>query len=160
MVPGRLQRLNSAGFSLAELVVILAVVGILAALGMPYALSYLQNAKVKAGAQELATVISGARQLAIARNTNVCVTLTGASAVYRVGVSAACAGGNVFIGAGTRANGQIPLTNDMAITGTTANVVFSPLGAALTAGTYTVHNPQGAADRQVIVSASGRIRIN
>jgi Tfp pilus assembly protein FimT len=145
---------------MAELLVVIAVIGVLAALGTPFAMSYLQTAKVKAGAQELATVISGARQLAIARNVNVCVTLQGSSAVYRTNVSAACAGGTLFVGTMTKSDGTIPLSNEMAITGTTANVVFSPLGAALTAGTYTVHNPQGANDRQVVVSASGRIRIN
>jgi Tfp pilus assembly protein FimT len=145
---------------MAELLVVIAVIGVLAALGTPFAMSYLQTAKVKAGAQELATVISGARQLAIARNVNVCVTLQGSSAVYRTNVSAACAGGTLFVGTMTKSDGTIPLSNQMAITGTTANVVFSPLGAALTAGTYTVHNPQGANDRQVVVSASGRIRIN
>jgi prepilin-type N-terminal cleavage/methylation domain-containing protein len=152
--------LNSAGFSLAEMAVVLAVIGVLAALGTPLALSYLQNAKVKAGAQELATVIGAGRQLAIARNVNVCVSLTGTSAVYRTGVSAACAGGALYVGPGTRQDGTVPLANDMLITATTANVVFSPLGAALTAGTYTVHNPQGANDQQVVVSAAGRIRIN
>jgi len=161
MVSGRLQRLsNAGGFSLAEMAVVVAVIGVLAMLGLPNALSYLQNAKVKAGAQELATIISGARQLAIARNTLVCVTLTGAAAVYRINVSAACTGGQVFVGTGTKSDGTIPLTNDLVITGTTANVVFTALGAATTAGTYTVHNPQGANDRTVVVSASGRIRIN
>jgi Tfp pilus assembly protein FimT len=145
---------------MSELLVVVAVIGILAALGTPLALTYLQSAKVKAGAQELATVISGARQLAIARNSNVCVTLQAAAAIYRIGVTAACGGGAVFVGPSTKADGTIPLTNNMAVTGTTANVVFSPLGAALVAGTYTVHNPQGANDRQVVVSASGRIRIN
>jgi Tfp pilus assembly protein FimT len=145
---------------MAELLVVVAVVGVLAAVGTPHVLAYLQAAKARAGAQELATLISGARQLAIARNTNVCVTLQGTSAVYRTNVSAACAGGTLFVGTMTKSDGTIPLSNDMAITGTTANVVFSPLGAALVAGTYTVHNPQGANDRQVVVSASGRIRIN
>ncbi len=123
-------------------------------------MTYLQSAKARAGAQELATVLSGARQLAIARNTNVCVTLQSSSALYRINVTAACGGGAVFVGALTQSDGTIPLSNQMAVTGTTANVVFSPLGAALVAGTYTVHNSQGANDRQVVVSASGRIRIN
>ena len=145
---------------MAELAVVMAVIGILGALGIPLVFSYLQNAKVKAGAQELATIISAGRQMAITRNANVCVALTGTSAVYRIGVNAACAGGTLYVGGGTQSNGTVPLQNKLAITATTANVVFSPLGAALTAGTYTVHNPQGAADRQVVVSASGRIRIN
>jgi hypothetical protein len=91
---------------------------------------------------------------------NVCVMLAGTSAVYRTGVTAACGGGALFVGPTTKSDGSMPLSNDVTITGTTANVVFSPLGAALIAGTYTVHNPQGANDRQVVVSASGRIRIN
>ena len=34
-----------------------------------------------------------------------------------------------------------------------------PLGAAVTAGTYTVHNPHGGANLSVVVAASGRVTI-
>lgn len=142
-----------------ELMIALAIMGIVAVLGYPYVSSYLQAARLRAGAEELITVINGARQLAIARNTNVCVMLDGNAATYRTGVTAGCAGGTLYTGTGTAADGTMTLQNTVQITGTTANVMFSSLGAATTAGTYTVHDPTSGNNLSVVVSASGRVRI-
>lgn len=142
-----------------ELMIALAVMGIVAVLGYPYVSSYLEAARLRAGAEELITVINGARQLAIARNTNVCVTLTGNAATYRTGVAAGCVGGALYVGTGTAADGTMTLQNTVQITAATANVTFSSLGAATTAGTYTVHDPTSGNDLSVVVSAAGRVRI-
>jgi prepilin-type N-terminal cleavage/methylation domain-containing protein len=153
--------MNTRGFSMIELLVVLAVVGILAALGYPYVSTYLRAASLRAGAQELATIVNGGRQLAITRNANVCVLVNNNQAMYRILVGAGnpCTAGAVYTGVETQDDGRIPLSNNIQITATTANVVFSPLGAATTAGTYTVHNPDGGANLGVVVSASGRVRI-
>lgn len=151
--------MNTRGFGAAELLVVVAVVGMLAAIGYPYVATYLQSASLRAGAQELAVVINGARQLAITRNTTVCVGLSENKAQYRTGTSNACAGGTLFVGTGTASDGTISLDNNIQITGASANVVFSALGAAVTAGTYTVHNPTSGANLSVVVSASGRVTI-
>jgi Tfp pilus assembly protein FimT len=144
---------------MAELLVVCAVIGILSALAYPYFTTYLQSAALKAGAQELATIINGARQLAIARNVNVCMTLSGNNALYRLNASAACGGGTVFVGAMTKSDGTIALSNDIQVSGTTANVVFSNLGAAAPAGTYTVRNTTTNRTMSVVVAASGRVTI-
>lgn len=150
--------MNARGFSMLELLVIVAVTGLLAALGYPSVATYLQAASLRAGAQELATVINGARQLAITRNTNVCVVLSGNNALYRIGAVNPCAG-TAYVGTGTQSDGSMALSNQIQITAASANVVFSPLGAAAPAGTYTVHNPTSGADLSVVVTASGRVTI-
>ncbi len=144
---------------MAELLVVLATIGILAALGYPYVTTYLQSAQLRAGAEELAAILNGGRQMAIARNTLVCVAVSSNRAVYITGTSAACAGGTTFIGPGTTADGSMALANNMRITGTTANVVFSSLGAATQAGTYTITNPVNARTITVVVASTGRVRI-
>ena len=159
MVRGHLRRLDSRGFSLADLLVAVAIMGTVSALAWPWFSSFLQASRVKAAAQELATVVNGARQLAIARNTLVCMNLSGTNATYRLGVTAACAGGTLFVGSLTKADGTMPLQNTMQISGTTANVVFTNLGAAVTAGTYTVRDPQTNRTLTVVVAASGRVTI-
>lgn len=151
--------MNARGYTMAELLVVVAVVGVLSALGYPYFATYLQSASLKAGAQELKTIINGARQLAIARNANVCMTLSNNMAVYRINVSSTCGGGTIFVGSITKADGTIALSNEIQVTGTTANVVFTNLGAASTAGTYTVRNPTTSSTMNVIVAASGRVTI-
>ena len=159
MVLGRFRRLNPYGFTMTEVLVVSAIIGILTALATPFFVRYTQNAALNGAARELATIINGARQLAIARSTNVCVSLVSSQAVYKTGTSNSCAGGTTYLGANTRSDGTMPLDNSMTITGTTASVVFSSLGAAVTAGTYTVHNPTSGSNVTVIVSAAGRVTV-
>lgn len=146
---------NQSGFSLAELLIIVAVIGIVSVLATPAFISYSQAARLKGGAQELATVINQARQVAITRNTTSCV-LQGANKV-RIAVGG-CAG-TVWTGAGTDASGWFTLTEDVRVSSATANVVFTHLGTASTAGSYTVVNPATNRTLRVTVALSGRITI-
>ena len=159
MVPDRLRGVNEHGVTMAELLVVVAIVGIVSAAATPYFMSYMQSAALKAAAQELAAVISSGRQLAIARNTTVCVALSGNQALYKTGVSTTCRGGTTYLGANTHSDGTMSLDNRVTITGTTANVVFSSLGVAVMAGTYTVHNPTTGNTLSVVVSSTGRVTI-
>src|SRR5215475_2486186 len=83
------RRPGEAAFSMAELVVVVAVIAILTAASAPFFLSYLRTSTLRAGAEEMATVLNRARQLAIRDNTSMCVTSDGTRAQYRVGT---CAG--------------------------------------------------------------------
>ena len=159
MVLRRLRRLDSRGFSLTDLLITLVVMGIIAAIAWPYFDSFLKVTRVKSGAQELAAIVNGARQLAIARNVNVCMLLESNKAKYMLNTTAACGGGTTYTGAITKSDGTIALANNMEISGTTANVVFSNLGAATVAGTYTVRDPTTNKTLNVVVAASGRVTI-
>jgi Tfp pilus assembly protein FimT len=143
---------------LAEVMVVVTLIGILSALGYPYAVGFLQAARLRAAAQELVAVINGARQLAITRNTNVCLTLSSNKVIYRTAAANPCSG-TVFVGAGTASDGSIALQNDVQVSASTANVTFSSLGAAAPAGTYTVRNPDTSLTLSVVVSAAGRVAI-
>ena len=139
---------------MAELVVTVAIIGIIMALGTPVFLRYLQSSKLRAGAEEMATVLSSARQLAIKENSTVCVTNDGTKVQYHVGGCANAA----WTGQGTDTTGFIRLANSVTVSSGTS-VVFTYLGAASTAGTYTVTNPQDGATLHVIVAATGRVSI-
>jgi hypothetical protein len=66
----------------------------------------------------------------------------------------------VWTGPGTDAAGAIRISNPGTfLVSTTANVMFSELGAASPAGTYTVTNPVNGATRAVVVAATGRISV-
>ena len=70
-----------------------------------------------------------------------------------------CAGG-AWTGAGTDGNGWIVLANNVSITnGPAADVIFSNLGAANPAGTFTVQGPSNAQTLTVTVAGSGRVTI-
>ena len=144
------------GFSLTELAVVVAVIGILAVLATPFFLTYLRNAAVEGAAREVATMLNQARQIAIARNQNVCVRAAATTMRYELG---GCGTANYYRGAGTDGNGWMRLTDNVSLT-TTADPVFTSLGAAAPAATYTVtHSQYPTITMTVTVAGSGRVRI-
>jgi type IV fimbrial biogenesis protein FimT len=143
---------SETGYTLAELMMVAAVIGILAVLAMPTFINYWRSSTLRAGAQELASAINLGRQLAISRNTTVCVQVTGTSIVMSTG---GCAG-TIWTGPGTDGAGAIRLANAMQVSAG-GNVVFTNLGAASTAGAFTVTNPVGGEVRTVNVLPSGRV---
>ena len=146
---------NQSGFSLGELLMIVAVIGIVSVLATPAFISYSQAARLKGGAQELATILNQARQVAITRNTTACVVQAG----NKVRIRTSSCTGTIWTAAGTDGSGWFNLTDDVTVTAATANVVFTYLGTASTSGTYTVQNPTTNRTLSVIVAASGRITI-
>lgn len=155
MVLASVRRIGSRAFSLIELLVVVAVIAIITAVGVPYFVSYWRNATIRAGAEELTTVLNGARQLAIAQNRNVCVVRDTTRIRYRFDTCT----GTPWTGAGTDASGYITLANQVQVTAATANVIFNYLGAASPGGTYTVQNQTDGRTLSVIVAASGRITV-
>lgn len=137
---------SERGFTLMELLVVVAIIAILAVIGMPMFLSALQASRVQAGAEEVVTALNGARQLALNRNASVCVTLGTGVVQYRPGTC---------VDAPLR---EVRLTGEVTVS-TAQNVTFTYLGAATPAATYTVTNTQDGRTLSVLVSPSGRVRI-
>src|ERR1700730_3304429 len=90
---------GQGGFSLPELIVFLAVVGILAAMSTPLFLNYYRTAQVRGAASDIAAYLNQGRQLALQRNTNVCVNMTATTLRYNLG---GC-GGARWVGPGAEA---------------------------------------------------------
>lgn len=146
---------RTAGFTLAELVVIIAIIGILAVMAVPSFLSYYRAAALKSGAQQVVTQVNQAREIAIKENSDVCVTLASSTQMaYRLG---SC-GGTVWVGAGTTATGGINLPAGITATAS-ANPIFNYVGSALPAATYTLTYTPTGATLTVSVAASGRVTI-
>lgn len=152
-VPSRVG--HSPGFTLAELVILIAVIGILSVMAVPAFLTYYQAAQLKAGAQQVVTLVSQAREIAIKENGNVCVTLPSATQMaYLLGNCS----GTAWVGPGTDAAGRINLPPGTTATAS-ANPVFSYVGSALPPAIYTLTNVQTGSALTVSVAASGRITI-
>ena len=144
----------SAGFTATELVVVVAVIGIIMAVALPAFFGFFRTAALRAGAEEMASALNRARQMAIRDNTNVCVTDAGGRLRFRF---ATCAG-TVWTGPGTDAAGFIQLSNNVTVENG-GTVTFSYIGTATPAIVYTVRNPQDGRTMSVNVAASGRVSI-
>ena len=160
-------RTCNSGFTITELVVVVGIIAIITAAGVPVLLSYWQSAALTAGAQELATVLNRGRQLAISQNTPVCVTFNevdpdsgqpSARMRFRVSGCPGVVGSVVWTGSGTDVNGFVSLANSVTMSGG-GNVVFNQLGAATTPGIYTVRSPASGRTMTVTVASSGRVTV-
>jgi prepilin-type N-terminal cleavage/methylation domain-containing protein len=163
VVSERLRRVvaDARAFTLTELVVVVAVVGVVMAVSVPALWTYFRSAALRGGAEEAVTVLNSARQLAIRLNTTVCVTNNGTIAQFHVGTCAAAA----WAGPGTDLSGNIQLTNGLSLSGTN-NLCFNYLGAGTATpgpcvanGTLTVTSPVGGSTMNVVMATTGRIRI-
>jgi Tfp pilus assembly protein FimT len=152
---------------MAELLVVVAIIAIVTAASFPFFLSYWQSATLTAGAQELASVVNRGRQLAIAQNTPLCVTYnetdpgTGQPSGRVRFWTPGCPGTgglSAWAGPGTDSNGFITLANRVTVSAA-PNVVFNQLGAATTAGAYTVRHSVTARTMTVTVASSGRVTV-
>src|SRR2546428_8322266 len=63
-------RMDSAGYALAELLVLIAVIGVLAAIGFPLYLSYSRAQETDSAARVIVVSLNQARQLAVTRGVS------------------------------------------------------------------------------------------
>src|SRR5262245_5138373 len=80
-----------AGFSLVEMAVVMLILAIMTVLATPLFLTYYQSSRLRAAAEEVASIINQGRQLGIRENTGTCVHIGATSIQYRLGST--CAGG-------------------------------------------------------------------
>lgn len=157
--PGAISAKNSRGFTLIELMLVVAVIAILSVAVIPFFINFLQAERARGAARQVAALLNQARQLAITRNSTyrVDVDTAGNQLRFCPGTSA-CTNATAWKGPGTDTNGYLRLAADASIACSSANPVFNSLGAATTPATLRVQDTQAAAQLYVTVSASGRIK--
>lgn len=68
-------KFKQTGFSLIEMMIAVAIIGVLAAFAMPSYFDWIQNTKIRTAAESMQNGIQRARSEALMRNTNVVFTL-------------------------------------------------------------------------------------
>jgi Tfp pilus assembly protein FimT len=156
----RVEWTRAAGFTIVELVVLVAVISILCAIGFPLYLSYSRAQETDSAARVVVVALNQARQLAVTRGISFSIeTQTNPSNRMRFcsGTAVPCPGGQVYKGAETDGSGWRTLENSSRFTAGPA-ITFSSLGAATVSGIITVQNSSATGSLDVCVSPSGRIK--
>jgi type IV pilus assembly protein PilA len=122
-----MKRSIQKGFTLIELMIVVAIIGILAAVALPAYQDYTVRAKVTEGLS-----MAGAAKLAVAENA-------ANAAPFAAGWSAPASTANVSGVTITQADGTIVITYTAAIAATNNTVILTPKsgGVALSGGTAT-----------------------
>lgn len=145
---------GQSGFTVAELVVIVAVIGVLFTTSIPFFLSAYHASAARADVQQVISMFNQARELAIKQNDSVCVSMpSSAQMVFKL----SNCGGTAWIGAGTDASGNINLPPGFTIS-PLSGVTFTYLGAATAAATYTMTNSTTGGTMTISIALSGRVR--
>ena len=71
-----MKRVNKAGFSISELMVIVAVVAIVSAVAAPNYMDYMAGRRLKGAARMVMSDLMAARQKAVSQNISIAVTFT------------------------------------------------------------------------------------
>ncbi len=136
------------GLSLTELVLILALGGILLAIAVPPLTGALDRIEVQAAAGHIAAAHQRARIMAITRSQVVVLSIDSAQFSIRPRSTPAL----LWSEPG-------PAGSGVSLPGPTRQFTFSPQGFSLGLSNATMHLSRGVATRTVIVSRLGRVRV-
>ena len=137
-----------AGFSLIELVLVLALIGLLLGIALPPLAGALDRIEVAAAASQIAAAHTRARMMAISGSRVVVLTVDSAALSIHLRGST----NHLWSDRG-------PAFSRVSLSGPARSFTFSPEGFSLALSNASLHLSRGSATRTVVVSRLGRLRI-
>lgn len=154
-----MKRFDKTGFSLPELMIIVAVVAIVSAIAAPNYVDYMAGRRLKGAARLVMSDLMAARQKAVSQNYQFKVFFNGDHVTYTV-LYDTNNNGTADTGEATEAR---DIRNDYydVTFSASENPVFSPRGTAgSTTVTVTLTSARTGATQCVMVAPTGRVKID
>jgi type IV fimbrial biogenesis protein FimT len=150
----RRARADRSGFTLVELVVVLALLGLLIVLAVPAYISYISNQRLIAAAQTLVADLRMARQEAVTRRATVIVTFAVADAACLAARAPASASASYTVHYGTTVIKRTCLPADLGWGADSPRAAaFQSVGTAVAPATVTVRSQRTGREHAVTVAA-------
>lgn len=146
-------RYRERGFTLVELMIVIVVLGILAAIAAPNYQSFMAQRRLNGAARQIMSDLMNARMLSVTQNRNVQVTFpTSAGDSYTYDSTDTTVTRNIQTGSGY---------HDVTVMGNN-NPTFAPTGrlTGITACKVTLTSTTLAQTKEVKVSSAGRVAVN
>lgn len=151
------------GFTVTEIVIVMAIIGILGAFAVPSFLAWLPGYRLKSAAHDLQGHLQSAKYEAVQRGGNVAVVFTigafnpsGRVGGYQIFVDS---DGDLNLDPGEALIRQVTMPNDVSLTAAVpANIIFNPRGIPGAGATITLRNSRGFWG-QAVISAMGRVNL-
>ncbi len=135
------------GFNIVELIIVTAIVGILAAVVIPRASSFLDSIEVRGAVTEIESLFSLARHVAIARGAQSSIAIDPAAGTL-----------TVQSGTDTVRRREVGPAHGVTISANRTLVTYSPTGLGFGASNLTLVVTRSQTTDTVVVSRLGRVR--
>ena len=145
---------KDSGFTLIELIVIIAIVAVFAAIAVPNFLSYMPKHRLNGAARQVMGDLMAARMKAVSQNCDVAVTFASGNPEYEIWTDSNN-DGNKDPGEVTTKNIQSNYYD--VIISSTNNINFSSRGTASLSGIILTNS--AGSTKKVTVLLSGRVKI-
>lgn len=159
-MPKRKQRMNlpgnHRGFTLTELMIVVALMAILAAIAVPSIMAQMPKYRLNGAARQVLGDLVAARMQAVSLNKRVKVFFDN-NHQYRI-CDDANSDGTVADGEGNVQTKDIQTEYHDVIFASNNDPIFQPNGTASNLATITLSNTSGS--RSITISSAGRVRIN
>lgn len=146
------RKTHRGGFSLMELIIVVAIMAILATLAVPFMQTYMAQRRLNGAARLVMSDLMNARMTAVSQNRNVQVSFpTAAAAAYTYDATSAALSRNIKTGYGY---------HDVTVAAATSPTFVSSGRLSATVGmTITLTSSTLGRTKTVTVNSSGRVAI-